>query len=122
MPLFNRGQDQAGANWEPQAADGRLADTAGAKQGGVFTSDLSVSEYVLLGEAADLAPARFPEALSLGGATLPLTYRFDPGEDDALVAANRTRESIFHFREVIRLEPAYAEAHRQLDLALAHRP
>ena len=51
MPLFNRGQDQAGANWEPQAADGRLADTAGAKQGGVFTSDLSVSEYVLLGEA-----------------------------------------------------------------------
>ncbi|HEY2238015.1 MAG TPA: heavy metal-binding domain-containing protein [Streptosporangiaceae bacterium] len=51
MPLFNRGQDQAGATWEPQAADGRLAETAGAKQGGVFTSDLSVSEYVLLGEA-----------------------------------------------------------------------
>ncbi|HEX4254766.1 MAG TPA: heavy metal-binding domain-containing protein, partial [Streptosporangiaceae bacterium] len=51
MPLFNRGQDQAGASWEPQAADGRLAETAGAKQGGVFTSDLSVSEYVLLGEA-----------------------------------------------------------------------
>src|ERR1700759_4268766 len=51
MPLFNRGQDQAGANWEPQAADGRLAETAGAKPGGVFTSDLSVSEYVLLGEA-----------------------------------------------------------------------
>src|ERR1700743_1647046 len=52
MPLFNRGQDQAGANWEPQAADGRLADTAGAKQGGVFTSDLSVSEYVWVGEGA----------------------------------------------------------------------
>src|ERR1700742_4621751 len=51
MPLFNRGQDQAGATWEPQAADSRLADTAGAKAGGVFTSDLSVSEYVLLGEA-----------------------------------------------------------------------
>ena len=51
MPLFNRGQDQDSATWEPQAADSRLADTAGAKQGGVFTSDLSVSEYVLLGEA-----------------------------------------------------------------------
>jgi uncharacterized protein YbjQ (UPF0145 family) len=51
MPLFNRGQDQAGATWEPQAADSRLAETAGAKPGGVFTSDLSVSEYVLLGEA-----------------------------------------------------------------------
>ena len=37
--------------WEPQAADGRLAHTAGANPAGVFTSDLSVSEYVLLGEA-----------------------------------------------------------------------
>ncbi len=51
MPLFNRGQDQAGATWEPQAADSRLAHTAGAQPDGVFTSDLSVSEYVLLGEA-----------------------------------------------------------------------
>jgi uncharacterized protein YbjQ (UPF0145 family) len=51
MPLFNRGQDQAGATWEPEAADSRLAHTAGAAPGGVFTSDLSVSEYVLLGEA-----------------------------------------------------------------------
>ena len=33
------------------AADGRLAHTAGANPAGVFTSDLSVSEYVLLGEA-----------------------------------------------------------------------
>jgi uncharacterized protein YbjQ (UPF0145 family) len=37
--------------WEPQAADSRLAHTAGADPSGVFTSDLSVSEYVLLGEA-----------------------------------------------------------------------
>src|ERR1700735_5244867 len=51
MPLFGKGQDGAGATWEPQAADGRLAHTAGAEQGAVFTSDLSVSEYVLLGEA-----------------------------------------------------------------------
>src|ERR1700742_1944424 len=51
MPLFGKGQDQAGATWEPQAADSRLAHTAGGQAGGVFTSDLSVSEYVLLGEA-----------------------------------------------------------------------
>jgi uncharacterized protein YbjQ (UPF0145 family) len=51
MPLFGRDPSDATANWEPQAADGRLAQTAGATPGGVFTSDLSVSEYVLLGEA-----------------------------------------------------------------------
>jgi uncharacterized protein YbjQ (UPF0145 family) len=39
------------AAWEPQVAAGRLANTAGAAPAGVFTSDLSVSEYVLLGEA-----------------------------------------------------------------------
>ena len=51
MPLFaNKPGDDAAA-WEPQAADGRLAHTAGADPSGVFTSDLSVSEYVLLGEA-----------------------------------------------------------------------
>ncbi len=37
--------------WEPETADTRLAHTAGADPAGVFTSDLSVSEYVLLGEA-----------------------------------------------------------------------
>jgi hypothetical protein len=52
MPLFgNQQQNQGTAVWEPQAADGRLAQTAGANPAGVFTSDLSVSEYVLLGEA-----------------------------------------------------------------------
>ncbi|HEY6276823.1 MAG TPA: heavy metal-binding domain-containing protein [Streptosporangiaceae bacterium] len=51
MPLFSSGPDPAAANWEPQAADTRLAHTAGAAPGGVFTSDLSVSEYALLGEA-----------------------------------------------------------------------
>ena len=46
------GQSSAGpAVWEPQAADSRLASTAGAAEGGIFTSDLTVSEYVLLGEA-----------------------------------------------------------------------
>jgi len=51
MPLFSSGQQDATQTWEPQAADGRLAETAGASPSGVFTSDLSVSEYVLLGEA-----------------------------------------------------------------------
>ena len=51
MPLFGNQQNQSAAIWEPKAADRRLAQTAGANPAGVFTSDLSVSEYVLLGEA-----------------------------------------------------------------------
>jgi uncharacterized protein YbjQ (UPF0145 family) len=51
MPLFSNQPGSNAAVWEPQAADSRLAHTAGASEAGVFTSDLSVSEYVLLGEA-----------------------------------------------------------------------
>jgi uncharacterized protein YbjQ (UPF0145 family) len=51
MPLFSNKSGDDTATWEPQAADGRLAHTAGADPAGVFTSDLSVSEYALLGEA-----------------------------------------------------------------------
>jgi uncharacterized protein YbjQ (UPF0145 family) len=51
MPLFSNQQNASAAIWEPQVADSRLAQTAGASPTGVFTSDLSVSEYVLLGEA-----------------------------------------------------------------------
>src|SRR6204780_4414613 len=52
MPLFSSQQPgQTTASWEPPAADSRLAHTAGADPTGGFTSDLSVSEYVLLGEA-----------------------------------------------------------------------
>src|SRR5579859_3293928 len=51
MPIFGGKQPSDTAEWEPQAAAGRLAQTAGAAPSGVFTSDLSVSEYVLLGEA-----------------------------------------------------------------------
>ena len=51
MPLFGNKPADGAANWEPEAAAGRLAHTAGAVPAGVFTSDLSVSEYVLLGEA-----------------------------------------------------------------------
>ena len=51
MPLFGKSADTTGSSWEPEAAAGRLAHTFGADPTGVFTSDLSVSEYVLLGEA-----------------------------------------------------------------------
>jgi uncharacterized protein YbjQ (UPF0145 family) len=51
MPLFSSKPGDGAPAWEPQAAVGRLAKTAGAAPAGVFTSDLSVSEYVLLGEA-----------------------------------------------------------------------
>jgi uncharacterized protein YbjQ (UPF0145 family) len=51
MPPIAPPQSQDGSTWEPPAADSRLAKTAGASPSGVFTSDLSVSEYVLLGEA-----------------------------------------------------------------------
>jgi uncharacterized protein YbjQ (UPF0145 family) len=51
MPIFPSKSDGTTAGWEPQAASSRLAKTAGADEAGVFTSDLSVSEYVLLGEA-----------------------------------------------------------------------
>ena len=51
MPIFGKGQSGDSSSWEPEAAGGRLARTAGADPTGGFTSDLSVSEYVLLGEA-----------------------------------------------------------------------
>src|ERR1700727_3960861 len=51
MPLFSNKPTDGAANWEPEAAAGRLAPTPGAAPAGVFPSDLSVSEYVLLGEA-----------------------------------------------------------------------
>src|ERR1700749_1103724 len=51
MPVFGSKPAGDAATWEPQAAAGRLANPAGAPPAGVFTSDLSVSEYVLLGEA-----------------------------------------------------------------------
>jgi uncharacterized protein YbjQ (UPF0145 family) len=51
MPIFGNRPAGDAATWEPEAADSRLAHTAGADPAGVFTSDLSVAEYVLLGEA-----------------------------------------------------------------------
>lgn len=54
MAVFGRsagGVTSDGSGWEPDAARSRLAATAGSSAGGPFTSDLSVSEYVLLNEA-----------------------------------------------------------------------
>jgi uncharacterized protein YbjQ (UPF0145 family) len=51
MSAYSNPQNPNPNIWEPHAADARLALTAGATESGIFTSDLSVSEYVLLGEA-----------------------------------------------------------------------
>src|SRR5260370_25019894 len=51
MPLFGNRPAADATTWEREAGDSRLARTAGADPAGVFTSDLSVSECVLLGEA-----------------------------------------------------------------------
>jgi ATP-dependent helicase HrpA len=37
---------------------------------------------ILLGEAAELSPERYPDQLVIHGAKVPLTYKFEPGEDD----------------------------------------
>ena len=37
---------------------------------------------ILLSEAHELTPARYPDQLVVRGTALPLTYRFDPGEGD----------------------------------------
>jgi ATP-dependent helicase HrpA len=37
---------------------------------------------ILLDEAHELSPERYPDQLVVRGAALPLAYRFDPGEDD----------------------------------------
>jgi uncharacterized protein YbjQ (UPF0145 family) len=50
MPIFAKSPDGA-SSWEPEAASARIASTAGANPSGLFSSDLSVSEFVLLGEA-----------------------------------------------------------------------
>jgi hypothetical protein len=57
MPLFSNPKNPNPGAWEPEAAEGRLAKTVGASEAGVFTSDLSVSEYVLLGEAGFEPPS-----------------------------------------------------------------
>jgi len=50
VPIFGQPAGAA-AGWEPQQASPRLAVTSGADPSGVFTCDLSVSEYALLTEA-----------------------------------------------------------------------
>jgi ATP-dependent helicase HrpA len=42
---------------------------------------------ILLDEAHELSPERYPDQLVVAGATLPLAYRFDPGADDDGITA-----------------------------------
>jgi len=42
---------------------------------------------ILLGEAYELSPERYPDQLVVRGGALPLSYRFDPGEDDDGITA-----------------------------------
>lgn len=79
MPRFGRTTSGGEAQtWEPEAAAGRLSRTAGADTAGVFTSDLSVSEYVLLGEAG-FEPLGFVEA-NVHARLGHLTRRIGPGD------------------------------------------
>jgi ATP-dependent helicase HrpA len=43
---------------------------------------------ILLEEAHELSPERYPDQLVVRGATVPLSYRFDPGEDDDGITAS----------------------------------
>jgi ATP-dependent helicase HrpA len=58
---------------------------------GAEARDPSVLELslrdILLEEAHELSPERYPDQLVVRGATLPLAYRFDPGEDDDGITA-----------------------------------
>jgi ATP-dependent helicase HrpA len=44
-------------------------------------------EDLLLDEADELSPTRYPDQLVVAGASLPLSYRFEPGEDDDGITA-----------------------------------
>ena len=48
--------------------------------------ELSLAD-ILLDEAHELSPERYPDQLAVRGAALPLTYRFEPGEDDDGITA-----------------------------------
>ncbi|HEX4416718.1 MAG TPA: ATP-dependent RNA helicase HrpA [Kofleriaceae bacterium] len=77
--------------------DKRLPDTVcsaktfedwrrGAEAADPAILELSVAD-VLLDEAHELSPERYPDQLAVRGAALPLGYKFDPGEDDDGVTA-----------------------------------
>jgi hypothetical protein len=67
MP-FSGGQDQNVPAWGLEAADSRLTKTAKADPPGVLASDLSVSEYVLLGQAGFEPPG-----FAAGATLMPVT-------------------------------------------------
>ena len=48
--------------------------------------ELSLAD-ILLDESHELSPERYPDQLVVRGAALPLTYKFEPGEDDDGITA-----------------------------------
>jgi ATP-dependent helicase HrpA len=62
----------SGKTFEAWRADAEARDPA--------ILHLSLAD-LLLDEAHELAPERFPDQLVIGGVALPLTYRFDPSHD-----------------------------------------
>jgi ATP-dependent helicase HrpA len=57
-----------------------------AEAGDPKVLELSLAD-ILLDEAHELSPERYPDQLVVGGAVLALAYRFDPGEDDDGITA-----------------------------------
>jgi uncharacterized protein YbjQ (UPF0145 family) len=88
MPIYSRppGQD---ATWEPRQAAAPVDATAGASQDDVVTSDLSVSEYLLLAEAG-YEPLGFVAGSSMHHIGLPAAKWPQNAEIDVLTAAMRT--------------------------------
>ena len=69
MPLFgNQQQNQGTAVWGPQAAD--AAAQTGRVRRGVFTSDLSVSEYARRGPVEPLGASAPPSSTAASAAGL----------------------------------------------------
>jgi uncharacterized protein YbjQ (UPF0145 family) len=88
MPIYSRPPGAAESPWEPAPAGPRLAETAGAIQDGVFTCDLSVSEYLLLADAG-YEPLGFVTGSSMYHIGLPAGKWQQNAEVEVLTSAMR---------------------------------
>lgn len=92
MPIYSRPPGQE-STWEPQQAAQPAGATAGADQDDVFTSDLSVSEYLLLAETG-YDPVGFVTGSSMYHIGLPAAKWPQNAEIDALTGAMRTARDL----------------------------